>query len=287
MNLKMLLQLIRFEHTIFSLTFAYAGAMLAYGGIIPLEKFFWITLALFGARSAAIVLADLVDREIDAKNPRTKGRLLPSGEVSTGEAKTVIILSYILLFFSAYQLNFLAFTLAPIPVITALAYPYSKRCTSLAHVLLGTNLAFAPFGGWVAISASIELPALILAAAVTFWVAGFDIIYSYQDIEFDRKFNLHSIPAKFGVKKALLISSLFHALTILLLLSVFVILELGVFYLTGIAVITALLLYEHLIVGPQSLEKVPVAFFHINAAVSISIFVFVFLDIALPVSISL
>lgn len=279
MNLRTLLRFIRFEHTIFSLTFAYAGAMLAYGGIIPLEKFFWITLALFGARSAAIVLADVVDREIDAKNPRTKDRFLPSGRVSVNEAKAIIIFSYLLLFFSAYQLNFLAFALAPIPVITALAYPYSKRYTSLAHILLGTNLAFAPFGGWVAITASIELPALILAAAVTFWVAGFDIIYSCQDMEFDRAFNLHSIPAKFGVTKALLLSLLFHALTILLLLSVFVIMELGIFYLTGVAVITALLIYEHLIVKPQSLEKVPVAFFNINAAVSVSIFVFVALDL--------
>lgn len=280
MNLKTLLHFIRFEHTIFSLTFAYAGAMLAYGGIIPLEKFFWITLALFGARSAAIVLADLVDREIDAKNPRTKGRFLPSGRVSVGEAKTIIILSYVLLFFSAYQLNFLAFALAPIPVITALAYPYSKRYTWLAHILLGTNLAFAPFGGWVAITASIELPALILAAAVTFWVGGFDIIYSCQDIEFDRRFNLHSIPVEFGIKKALLISSLFHALTILLLLSVFFILGLGMFYLTGVAVIATLLIYEHLIVA-KSLEKVPVAFFSINAAVSVSVFVFVVLDLVI------
>lgn len=279
MNLKTLLRFIRFEHTIFSLTFAYAGAMLAYGGIIPFWKFFWITLALFGARSAAIVLADLADMEIDAKNPRTKNRDLPSGRVSVNEAKAVVIISYVLLFVSAYRLNFLAFALAPIPVIIALAYPYSKRCTSLAHVLLGMNLAFAPFGGWVAIAASIELPALVLAAAVTFWVAGFDVIYSCQDIEFDRKFNLHSIPAKFGVKKALAISSLFHVLTILFLLSVFFILNLGVFYLAGVAVVTLLLLYEHLIVKPQSLEKVPVAFFNINAAVSVSIFVFVALEV--------
>jgi len=281
MNLKTLLQFIRFEHTIFSLTFAYAGAMLAYGGIIPLEKFFWITLALFGARSAAIVLADLVDREIDAKNPRTKDRFLPSGKVSVEEAKSIIIMSYLLLFFSAYQLNFLCFILSPIPVLIALAYPYSKRYTSLAHILLGMNLAFAPFGGWIAITASIELPALILAAAVTFWVAGFDVIYSCQDIEFDRKFGQHSIPARFGTKNGLLISSLFHALMILLLLSIFVILKLGIFYLTGIAIIAALLIYEHLIVGPQSLEKVPVAFFNINAAVSVSIFVFVALDLVI------
>ncbi|MDI6655312.1 MAG: UbiA-like polyprenyltransferase [Candidatus Hydrothermarchaeota archaeon] len=281
MNLKTLLRFIRFEHTIFSLTFAYAGAMLAYGGIIPLEKFFWITLALFGARSAAIVLADLVDREIDAKNPRTKDRFLPSGKVSVEEARSIIIMSYLLLFFSAYQLNFLCFILSPIPVLIALAYPYSKRYTSLVHILLGMNLAFAPFGGWIAITASIELPALILAAAVTFWVAGFDVIYSCQDIKFDRKFGLHSIPARFGVKNGLLISSLLHALTILLLLSVFFILELGMFYLTGVAVIAALLIYEHLIVGSQSLEKVPVAFFNINAAVSVSIFVFVALDLVI------
>ncbi|MFH1774725.1 MAG: UbiA-like polyprenyltransferase [Methanobacteriota archaeon] len=281
MNLKTLLQFIRFEHAVFSLTFAYAGAMLAYGGIIPLEKFFWITLALFGARSAAIVLADLVDRETDAKNPRTKDRFLPGGKVSVKEARGIIIMSYLLLFFSAYQLNFLCFILSPIPVLIALAYPYSKRYTSLAHILLGTNLAFAPFGGWIAITASIEMPALILAVAVTFWVAGFDVIYSCQDIKFDRKFGLHSIPARFGVKNGLLISSLLHALTILLLLSVFFILELGMFYLTGVAVIAALLIYEHLIVGPQSLEKVPVAFFNINAAVSVSIFVFVFLDVVL------
>lgn len=279
MDLRTLLRFIRFEHTIFSLTFAYAGAMLAYGGIIPFWKFFWITLALFGARSAAIVLADLVDREIDAKNPRTKNRDLPSGRVSINEAKAIVVLSYVLLFVSAYQLNFLAFALAPIPVIIALAYPYSKRYTPFAHVLLGMNLAFAPFGGWVAIAASIKMPALILAVAVTFWVAGFDVIYSCQDREFDRKFNLHSIPVKLGIEKALIVSSLFHALTILLLLSVFFILELGIFYLTGVAVIALLLLYEHLIVKPQSLEKVPVAFFNINAAVSVSIFVFVALEV--------
>lgn len=287
MNIRTLLRLIRFEHTVFSLTFAYAGAMLALKGIPSSSQLFWITLALFGARSAAIVLADLVDREIDAKNPRTRDRDLPSGRVSVNEAKAVIVVSYLLLFFSAYQLNFLVFLLAPIPVVIAIAYPYSKRYTSLAHILLGLNLAFAPFGGWVAVTAHIELPALILGAAVALWVAGFDIIYSCQDIVFDRKFGLHSIPAKVGVEKGLLVSALLHVLTILLLLSLFFILELGAFYLAGVAVIAALLVYEHLIVGPRSLEKVPIAFFRVNAAVSVSIFVFVFLDVALPASISL
>jgi 4-hydroxybenzoate polyprenyltransferase len=285
MKFKHLLEFIRIEHTVFSLTFAYAGAFLAFGGFPPFDKLFWITLALFGARSAAIVLSDLVDKDIDAENPRTKNRHLPSGRVTVGEAKTIIAISYFLLFISAYKLNLLCFLLAPFPVVVAILYPYSKRFTSLAHIILGLNLAFAPFGGWIAITASIDLPALILALAVTLWVAGFDTIYACQDIEFDKRFNLHSIPVTFGIKKGLLISLLFHVLMIFLLLGVFFILKLGVFYLIGVAVIAALLTYEHVIVNPKKLDKVPVAFFNVNASVSVAIFVFVLLDVLVPIKV--
>lgn len=282
-KLRTVLEFIRIEHNIFSLTFVYTGAFLSVRGIPGLEKLAWITLALVGARSGAIVLGDIADRELDALNPRTKGRHIPSGRISIREAWAIVLASYVVLFYSAYRLNPLAFALSPIPLLLALAYPYSKRYTAMTHLVLGLNLAFAPLGGWVGATGSLALPPLVLSAAVALWVAGFDIIYACQDLEFDRRMGLHSIPAALGAPRALWVSALMHALTLLLLYAVQRIMGLGLFYLMGIAVIALLLLYEHLIVGATRLERVPVAFFHINALVSLAIFASAVLEVLFPV----
>ncbi len=282
-KLRTLLEFIRIEHNIFSLTFVYAGAFLSVRGIPGLEKLAWITLALVGARSGAIVLGDIADRELDALNPRTRGRHLPSGKVSLREAWAIVLVSYAVLFYSAHRLNPLAFALAPVPLLLAILYPYSKKYTAAAHLVLGLNLAFAPLGGWVGATGSLALPPLILSAAVALWVAGFDIIYACQDMEFDRKMGLHSIPAALGASKAFRASALMHAMTLLLLYAVQRMMGLGLFYLMGVSIIALLLLYEHLMVGAGRLDRVPVAFFHINALVSLAVFTFVALEVLFPV----
>jgi 4-hydroxybenzoate polyprenyltransferase len=280
---KTLLRFIRIEHNVFSLTFVYAGALLSIQGVPPLRILFWITLALFGARSGAIVLADIVDREIDARNPRTKDRHLPSGKVSLREAKIVVVLSYLLLFFSAYQLNPLAFALSPVPLLLALAYPYSKRHTPFAHLLLGLNLAFAPIGGWVGVTGSLSLPPLLLALGVALWVGGFDILYACQDIAFDRREGLHSLPADYGIRPSLWVSAGMHLLTLLFLFSVFFLMDLGILYLLGLITIALLLAYEHILVSEGSLERIPKAFFEINALVSVVVFLSVLGEVLWPV----
>lgn len=282
-KLKTLLEFVRIEHNIFSLTFVYAGAFLSVRGIPGIEKLAWITLALVGARSGAIVLGDIADRELDALNPRTRDRHIPGGRVSLSEAWAIVLVSYALLFYSAHRLNPLAFALAPVPLFLAILYPYSKRYTAAAHLVLGLNLAFAPIGGWVGATGSLAMPPLVLSAAVALWVAGFDIIYACQDIDFDRRMGLHSVPAALGASKALWVSAIMHVLTLLLLYAVQRMMVLGLFYLVGVSVIALLLLYEHLIVDAARLERVPVAFFHINALVSLAIFAFAALEVLFPV----
>ena len=267
-RLREYLDFVKIEHTLFALPFAYLGAFLAKDGLFSLRLFILIALAFTGMRTVAMTLNRIIDREIDALNPRTANRHLPSGRMSLREAYAILIVALIVYFTSAYLINKTAFLLSPIPVITAYVYPYLKRFTCLCHFFLGLNLAFAPLGGWVAVKDSVNFDAtiLLIAVAVVFWVAGFDIIYALQDLDFDRKYRLHSIGAHFGVKTALTISKLSHVIFYVLIFIALI--KLDSKALLGLIVIGLLLIYEHVIVNPSDNKAIQVAFFKVNAVIS-------------------
>jgi 4-hydroxybenzoate polyprenyltransferase len=267
-RLREYLDFVKIEHTLFALPFAYLGAFLAEGGLFSLRLFILIALAFTGMRTVAMTLNRIIDREIDALNPRTANRHLPSGRMSLREAYAILIVALIVYFTSAYLINKTAFLLSPIPVITAYVYPYLKRFTCLCHFFLGLNLAFAPLGGWVAVKDSVNFDTtiILIAMAVVFWVAGFDIIYALQDLEFDRKYHLHSIGAHFGVKTALILSKLSHVIFYVLIFIALI--KLDSKALLGLIVIGLLLIYEHVIVNPSDNKAIQVAFFKVNAVIS-------------------
>ena len=270
-KLKMYADFIKIEHTLFALPFAYAGAFLASKGWFGLKLFILILTAFTGLRTAAMSLNRIIDRHIDALNPRTANRHIPAGLISLKEAYAIVVVALAVYFASAYLINDLAFKLSPIPAVVAYIYPYLKRFTCLSHYVLGLNLAFAPLGGWIAVTNSLtlnDLPIILLSIAVIFWVAGFDIIYALQDLEFDRKYGLHSIGAIFGVRKALLISALNHV--VFFILTAFALLKLvGKDALVGLTAMACLLIYEHAIVRKGYDEKrIQIAFFYTNATIS-------------------
>lgn len=285
-KLKIYADFVVLKHTIFAIPFAYLGAFIAEGGIPSIRTLFWIGLAFLGARSAAMALNNVIDREIDAKNPRTADRELPSGKLSLSVAWGLILVSYFLLFFSSYKLNPLCLLLAPIIPVTSIIYPYLKRYLPVSHFVLGLNLGYAPVGGWLAVTGSFNIPfgadeaaMLLLLLAVTFWVAGFDIIYSLQDLDFDLKNSLYSIPAVFGIKKSLVMSYACHVLMLLFLTALMFVIKTGIIFKIGLAVIAVLIWYEHNLVRPDNFSNVPLAFFNVNAAVSLSMLAFTILDI--------
>ncbi len=285
-KLKLYANFVVLKHTLFAIPFAYLGAILASKGVPELRVLFWVGLAFLGARSAAMALNNLIDKDIDAKNPRTANRELPAGKISLSEVWGLIIISYFFLFYSAYKLNPLCLVLAPIIPVTSIIYPYLKRSLPISHFVLGMNLGYAPVGGWLAVTGVFsfpfgapELAMLLLLFAVTFWVAGFDIIYSLQDIDYDIKNKLHSVSSVFGVKKALFASFLSHVLMLILLVGLMFVLKLGIIFKVGLIVIAALIWYEHTLVKADNFANIPVAFFNVNAAVSLSILVFTVMDI--------
>lgn len=268
------LEMIKFSHTVFALPFALAGALLAARGMPAPEKLFWIVLAMVGARTAAMGLNRLIDANIDARNPRTAGRAIPAGLIGKGMTLVFILLSLALLLLAAGRLNSLCLLLSPLAVFFLVLYSYCKRFTSLAHVVLGICLAAAPIGAWVAIRGSIDPPALILGSAVLFWVAGFDILYALQDLEFDRKAGLHSVPVALGVEGSLWTARVFHLIMLGLLLGLLVNLGLGAFFMIGILVTAGMLLYEHWLLKDGNLNKLDAAFFNMNGYISVVILVF-------------
>ncbi|AAB89072.1 UbiA-like polyprenyltransferase [Archaeoglobus fulgidus] len=282
-RIKMYLDFIKIEHTLFALPFAYAGAFLAEGGLISLRLAFLILTAFTGLRTAAMTFNRIIDREIDAKNPRTAMRHLPAGLISLKEAYTIAFLALAIYFISAALINKTALMLSPIPAITAYIYPYLKRFTCLCHYVLGLNLAFAPLGGWIAVTDSIdifgsELVPTLIGVAVMFWVAGFDMIYGLQDVDFDRSNNLHSIGAHFGVRAALWLSRLNHVIFFALIAIALQIhnAKLAELFLPLIAL---LLFYEHYIVRDGYDEaKIQIAFFYVNALVSSALLAAIFAD---------
>ncbi len=276
---RIFLEMIKFSHTIFALPFALTGALLAAGGLPTLRQTAWIVLAMVGARTAAMAMNRLIDAEIDARNPRTAVRAIPAGLISRGMTLFFIIAATALMLLAARMLNPLCLKLSPIALFFLLLYSYCKRFTALAHVVLGICLAAAPIGAWIAIRGAIEAPALVLGTIVLFWVAGFDILYALQDLEFDRAAGLHSIPVLLGVKGSLWTARLFHVIMIGLLFALFNLMHLGTFFLAGILAAGAMLLYEHLLLKDGNLEKLDAAFFNMNGYISVAIVLFTAADV--------
>ena len=280
-KLLVILEMIKFEHTIFALPFALSSALVAARGIPSLPTLGWIVLAMVGARSAAMAFNRIADSKLDAANPRTKARALPAGLVSISSAWALTIISAALLVFAAKMLNPLAFALSPVALIVVLGYSYSKRFTTLSHLWLGLSLGIAPVGAWIAVKGEIGFPSMVLSAAVILWTAGFDIIYSLQDLEFDRKTGLFSLPARIGPDRALLVSRLFHAGMVALLVWFGLLTGRGPIYYAGVAMVAICLIYEQSIVSPRDLSRVNAAFFTLNGCVSLAMLGFVAADVLL------
>ncbi len=279
--LAAVLSMIKFQHTLFALPFAFTGAILAARGTPSWRQVGWIIGAMVGARSAAMIFNRIADLEFDRRNPRTASRPLVTGELSPAFARGSLFASIALFLLSAAMLNRLALLLAAPALALILSYSYAKRVTWLTHLHLGACLGLAPLGSWVAVRGDLAVAPLVLAAAVALWVAGFDVIYACQDVDFDRRESLCSVPLRFGIARGLRISSALHILTVALLLLVPLLLPLGPFYLAGVAGTAALLSYEHHLVRPGDLSRVNQAFFTVNGCVGLLILAATSLDLAL------
>lgn len=273
-KIRTTLEMIKFEHTLFALPFAFLGAILAAGGLPGWRQLLWITVAMIGARSAAMTFNRIVDRDIDARNPRTSGRELPSGKLSVTFAWAFLYFSIGIFLIASYSLNWLTFALSPVALIFVLGYSYAKRFTSLAHLLLGLALAISPSAAWIAVRGDIahEVP-ILLSLFVLMWTAGFDVLYACQDIEFDRKAGLFSIPARFGIARSLWIARLFHFQAFLVLVLLYVVAELSWPAALGVAAAGSLLVYQHTLVRADDLSRLNAAFFTTNAFVSLILLV--------------
>ena len=269
---------VKFEHTIFALPFAYMGAILAEKGIPPLSKWVWITLAMIGARTAGMSLNRIIDREMDAKNPRTKDRALQKGTIRLSRAKLLVVFSILLLVFAAWRLNPLCLILSPVALFFLATYSYMKRFSWTTHFVLGGVLACAPVGGWLAVRGHFALLPLFLGGVVLFWVAGFDVIYTCQDVSFDREAGIHSLPVRMGIEGALFFSTVFHLISLLFLLGVGVLEHLGFIFWIGWMVVSLILLIEHWMISPRDLSRVNQAFFVMNGWVSVVLFAAIFVD---------
>jgi len=266
--------MIKFPHTVFALPFAFTGAILAAGGIPGWDKLLWITLAMIGARSGAMGMNRLLDADIDANNPRTKTRAIPAGLLTKAQVGAFSILSFALLVYAAYRLNPLCLELSPVAIAVVTFYSLTKRFTWASHLVLGLSLAIAPIGAWIAIRGTLDAPALVLGGAVLTWVAGFDIFYAMQDMEFDAHAGLHSIPSYLGIRRSLAVARLLHGLTVCGLLYIRPMLGLNYIYLAGVVVVAAMLVYEHRLIKDGDLTKLDAAFFNMNGYISLTVFVF-------------
>lgn len=279
-KISVLLEMIKFKLTVFAMPFAFTGAFLAAGGIPELIVFFWITLAMIGARTSAMGFNRIIDWRFDAANPRTEKRAIPSGEVNLKEAWAMVLLAALLFFFSCYQLNRLTLLLSPLALGLTFFYSLTKRFTSLCHLVLGVALAFAPLGGWVAVRGSLSEFPFVLSFGVLFWVAGFDTIYGCLDVDYDRKAGLHSLPSRLGPKNAFRLAVVFHLLAFILFTVTGVQMGLNYFYFLGLLITAAALFYQHLIVSPTDLSRIHASFFSMNGLISITIFCATWLSLA-------
>jgi len=280
-------KLVKFEHSIFALPYAYLGMILAsYHEFKVLPSWwtvFWVTLAMVSARSAAMVLNRLIDSVIDAKNPRTANREIPKGVVSVHEGIMYAVISLVILAVSAWMLGDLCFKLLPIAIIFLVGYSYTKRFTWGCHFFLGITDGLAPMGGWIAVTGDLHPGAWLLGGIVAVWIAGFDIIYACQDVKFDTANRLHSVPVRFGVGPALKIARAFHVLTILLFLILPQVISLGWMYYIGVLIIAVLLIIEHRLVRPSDMSKIHTAFFTINSYIATVAFIFTFANVLVNV----
>ncbi|KQO17399.1 UbiA-like polyprenyltransferase [Paenibacillus sp. Leaf72] len=282
-KIRIILEMIKFEHTIFALPFAFMGAIL---GAVVMEQRLpswaeigWVTLAMVGARSAAMCLNRLIDAAIDLRNPRTSNRAIPAGLLKSAEVLLFTIVSFVLLFIAAANLAPLAMKLLPIAVVLLVLYSYTKRFTWLCHVFLGLTIGLSPLGGWVAVTGGFNTAAWVFYVTIALWIAGFDIVYATQDYEFDRKEGLNSIPARFGVAKALWIARSFHIVTAVGFITLFILTNLSWVYLLGTLLAIVMLFYQHWLVRPNDLSRVQLSFFGMNGTLSVVLFLFAIVDL--------
>ena len=278
-KVRLLLDSIKFEHTIFALPFAYLGMVLAADGLPTIQQVIWITVAMGSARTLAMSANRIIDRYLDALNPRTSSRHLPSGRVRLMEMAAMTLVSVAIFLVAASQLNLLCLVLAPAAVVVVVGYSYTKRFTWMSHFVLGIADGIAPAGAWIGVTGSLSWEPVLMAFSVAVWIGGFDIIYSCQDYEFDLKHGLHSIPQRFGLRNALLCARVAHGLTSVSLLVLGLWLNLGFPFYIGWLITTGLLVYENSLVSPRDLSKLNMAFFNINGYIAVIIFVFTFASI--------
>lgn len=271
-KVQILLEMIKFKHTVFAMPFALIGAFLAGGGVPSFRVFFFVVLAMVGARTCAMGFNRIADRHFDAANPRTAKRAIPAGEVNLAESWGMVILSGLLFFFACFMLNPLALTIAPFALGLTLFYSLTKRFTWLCHVVLGVALAFSPLGGWVAVAGTLSGYPWVLSLGVLFWVAGFDCIYACLDAEFDRKAGLYSMPATLGRKRAFQLAVFFHVLAFIFFTLTGYLSGLNIVYYVGIVLTGAALFYQHLVVNPKDLSRIQLSFFSMNGFIALTLF---------------
>ena len=280
-NLRLTLEMIKWEHSIFALPFAFCGAMLAAGGIPSLHQITWIVVAMISARSAAMAFNRLADASVDAENPRTRTRAIPAGHLSPAFVATFTVVSCGIFVLAASQLNRLTLALSPVALGVVLFYSYTKRFTRWSHLVLGFALGIAPSAAWIAVTGSLDPRILLLTAAVMFWVGGFDVLYACQDYDFDREAGLHSVPRHMGIARSLWIARGFHVLMLCLLVEMVSAFHLGPVAMVGVATVALLLAYEHSLVKSHDLSKLNAAFFTMNGVISVVFFGFVAGDVLL------
>jgi len=280
-NFRITLEMIKWEHSVFALPFALCGAMLAARGLPRWSQLAWIIVAMVAARSAAMAFNRLADADLDAANPRTASRALPAGLLSRRFVGLFVVTSAAVLVFAAWRLNRLALYLSPVALAILLLYSYTKRFTRWSHLMLGFALGAAPAAAWIAVRGALDPRILILTAAVTFWVGGFDVLYACQDYEFDRRAGLHSVPRYLGIARALLLARLLHLLMLALLVVLVLVFQLGGIAIAGVLAVAILLAYEHSLVRSGDLSRLNAAFFTMNGVISVVFFLFVAGDLLL------
>ena len=271
-SVRHFLDAIKFEHTVFALPFAYVAMVLAAGGWPDVRIVGWVTLARVSARTLAMAVNRLADRWFDARNPRTRGRHLPAGLITPAQVAAAAVAAGAVFVLSAWMLNPLCLALCPLAILFMVGYSYTKRFTWLSHWILGFTDGIAAAGGWIAVRAGFDPPVFVLWFALMVWIAGFDLVYACQDVEFDRAEGLHSVPARFGVSAALRVAKVCHLLTVAAFATLGVMMGLGILYWAGVAMVAGLLVYEHSLVSPTDLSRLDVAFFNVNGYIAVILF---------------
>lgn len=280
-KITIMLEMIKFKHTVFALPFAFMGAFLAASGVPSVGIFVWVILAMIGARTCAMGFNRIVDLKFDRANPRTADRALAAGTVKLWEAWAMIIIAAGVFFFACANLNKLTLQLSPFALSLTLFYSLTKRFTWFCHVMLGVALAFSPLGGFVAVNGSLDGYPYYLSIGVLFWVAGFDMVYACLDADFDRKAGLHSMPSTFGRKNAFRLAVAFHVLAFIMFLLTGIVTELGFFYYLGLVATGGCLFYQHLVVTPKDLSRIHLSFFQLNGIISLVLFLTTWLSLSL------